>query len=62
LNPEAWVDARRFDYQYKDFSLPVGASLATYIRRAAYPVIETSRNGKNVPATAGLTDRLWWDK
>ncbi len=22
LNPEAWNDARRFDYQYKDFTLP----------------------------------------
>jgi len=62
LNPEAWVDARRFDYQYKDFTLPVNASLNTYIRRAAYPVIETSRNRKNVPAVGSLTERLWWDQ
>jgi len=62
LHPEAWVDARRFDFMYKDFTLPVGAALPTFIRRGAYPVVETGRNGDNVPATNGLTDRLWWDK
>jgi hypothetical protein len=62
LNPEAWVDARRYDYQYKDFTLPVGAVLNTYIRRAAYPTVETSRNGANVPVTTGLSERLFWDK
>ncbi|MET1056338.1 MAG: SusD/RagB family nutrient-binding outer membrane lipoprotein [Pedobacter sp.] len=62
LNPEAWVDARRYDYQYKDFTLPAGAVLNTFIRRAAYPTVETSRNGANVPVTAGLTERLFWDK
>jgi hypothetical protein len=62
LNPEAWVDARRYDYQYKDFTLPVGAVLNTFIRRAAYPTVETSRNGANVPTTTGLTQRLFWDQ
>jgi len=62
LNPEAWVDARRFDYQYKDFTLPVNAALNTFIRRAAYPVIETSRNRKNVPVVTSLTEKLWWDQ
>lgn len=61
LHPEAWVDARRFDYQYKDFTLPVDAALPTFIRRSAYPVVETSRNGANVPQ-AGLDTRLWWDQ
>lgn len=61
LHPEAWVDARRFDYQYKDFSLPVNAALSTFIRRSAYPVVETSRNGANVPDVS-LDTRLWWDQ
>jgi hypothetical protein len=62
LHPEAWVDARRFDFQYKDFTLPVNASLTSFIRRAAYPVVETSRNRKNIPPVSGLTERLWWDQ
>lgn len=61
LHPEAWVDARRFDYAYKDFGLPVDAALPTFIRRSAYPVVETSRNGANVPAT-DMTTHLWWDQ
>lgn len=61
LHPEAWVDARRFDYQYKDFTLPLGTTLQSFVRRAAYPVIETSRNGANVPSTTMVT-RLWWDQ
>ncbi|MCC6286966.1 MAG: SusD/RagB family nutrient-binding outer membrane lipoprotein [Chitinophagaceae bacterium] len=62
LNPEAWVDARRFDYQYKDFQLPLNAALSTFIRRLAYPDVEVSRNGPNVPATGGLDEKLWWDQ
>lgn len=62
LNPEAWNDARRFDYQYKDFTLPVNAKLPTFIRSVVYPVDERSKNGKNVPAPVPQTNRLWWDK
>ncbi len=62
LNPEAWVDARRFDYQYKDFQLPLNAALNTFIRRLAYPDVEVSRNGPNVPAISGLDERLFWDQ
>ena len=61
LHPEAWVDARRFDYLYKDFGLPLGAAFSEFIRRSAYPVVETSRNGANVPEVT-MTTRLWWDK
>lgn len=61
LNPEAWVDARRFDYPYKDFQLPVGASMNTFIRRFAYPTVEISRNGENVPEISGLDERLYFD-
>lgn len=61
LNPEAWNDARRNDYQYKDFTLPVNAVLPTFIRRMEYPVGERSKNASNVPAVKVLTERLWWD-
>lgn len=62
LNPEAWVDARRFDYEYKDFELPLNAALSTFIRRLAYPDVELSRNGPNVPSVSGLDEKLWWDQ
>ncbi|MGF7037696.1 SusD/RagB family nutrient-binding outer membrane lipoprotein [Mucilaginibacter lappiensis] len=62
LNPEAWNDARRFDYKYKNFSLPVNAVLSSFIRRVDYTVGERSKNGTNVPKIGSLLDRLWWDK
>lgn len=62
LHPEAWTDARRFDYNYKDFTLPANAVLSTFIRRLGYPNTEESRNGDNVPAVSGLDQKLWWDQ
>jgi len=62
LNPEAWNDARRFDYAYKDFTLPQNAVLPTFIRRLGYPSGERGKNGKNIPAVGALSDKLWWDK
>lgn len=62
LNPEAWNDARRFDYQYKDFGLPVSAALPTFIRRVAYPNSELAENGVNVPVVESLSEKLYWDK
>ncbi len=61
LMPVTWVDMRRFDYSYKDFSLPVNATLSTFIRRMDYPSTEISRNGANVPEVSP-TDHLWWDQ
>jgi len=61
LMPVTWVDMRRFDYSYKDFTLPVNASLPTFIRRMDYPSSEISRNGANVPDVS-RTDHLWWDQ
>lgn len=62
LHPEAWTDARRYDYKYKDFTLPVNVVLSTFIRRAGYPSTEESRNAENVPAVSGLDQKLWWDQ
>lgn len=62
LNPEAWNDARRYNYQYKGFKLPVNAALPTFIRRVAYPNGETTKNGNNVPDEVPLSEPLWWDK
>lgn len=62
LNAEAWNDARRNNYQYKDFTLPANAALPTFIRRVAYPSGETTKNGANVPAAVNLDVNLWWDK
>lgn len=61
LNPEAWVDARRFDYKYKDFTLPQGAVLNTFIRRLGYPAVEISRNSANVPTVTSLDEKLAFD-
>jgi len=62
LNPEAWNDARRFDYNYKDFTLPKNNALPTFIRRLDYTQGERSKNGANVPADVPRTTRLWWDQ
>lgn len=62
LNPESWVDARRFNYQYTDFNMPENAVLPEFIRRVAYPNTEVSRNGGNIPSVGSLADRLWWDE
>lgn len=63
LHPEAWVDARRYDYQYDDMELPVNHNPdlnGEFIRRLAYPDSETQRNSQNVPDIS-LSDRIWWD-
>ena len=62
LNPEAWVDARRYDYAYQGFELPANSQLPTFIRRLDYPDTERTRNGANVPTPVSLTDRVWWDR
>jgi hypothetical protein len=62
LNPEAWNDARRYDYKYKNFTLPVNAALASFIRRVDYPQGERSKNGANVPAETPRITKLWWDQ
>ncbi|RZK82703.1 MAG: SusD/RagB family nutrient-binding outer membrane lipoprotein [Pedobacter sp.] len=62
LNAEAWNDARRYDYKYKDFGMPSNAVLPTFIRRLDYPQGERSKNGANVPVNPVRTAKLWWDQ
>jgi hypothetical protein len=62
LQPETWTDARRYNYKYKDFSLPKNALLTTFIRRVGYPSSEINRNKDNVPVVSSLANLLWWDK
>lgn len=61
LNPETWNDARRFNYQYQGFQLPLNVAAPTFVRRLVYPSVETSRNGANVPAVSDVTQKFWWD-
>ncbi len=61
LMPVSWDDARRFNYGYPGFQLPMNAVQQSYIRRLVYPSVETSRNGANVPSVANVLERLWWD-
>lgn len=62
LSPVTWDDARRFDYQYKDFQLPLNIVTSTFIRRLVYPTVETGRNGDNTPDVTDVTEHLWWDQ
>ena len=64
LHPEAWVDARRYDYQYANMTLPANHNPelnGQFIKRLIYPESETTRNGQNVPDVS-LGDNLWWDQ
>ncbi len=60
LSPVTFDDARRFNYAYTGFQLPVGAILTSPIRRLDYPSSEKTRNSKT-PNVGALTTRLWWD-
>ena len=61
LSPETWVDARRYDYMYEDFTLARNAALPTFPVRVLYPATETDRNAANVPDVT-MTDALFWDR
>jgi hypothetical protein len=68
LDPEAWVDHRRHDYDYPDFEPPVDQNSlfnnnpdTDHIRRILYPLSEVERNQSNSP-TVSLDQFLWWDQ
>lgn len=69
LNPEAWVDLRRYDYSqtlYENFELPVGHNPQLgnqFIQRASYPFDELSRNTRAVEKNdKGLAEKMWRDQ
>jgi len=68
LDPEAWVDHRRHDYDYPDFEPPVDQNSlfnnnpnTDHIRRVLYPLSEVERNRSNSPDVS-LDQFLWWDQ
>ncbi len=62
LQPVSFDDARRFNFAYTGFQLPLNAVLNAPIRRVDYPTSELSLNNGNVKSVASLLDRLWWDQ
>jgi len=68
LNPETFVDLRRYDYStdvFKGMTLPAdnatGIFPGKWIVRATYPSTEESRNPDNVSANKkSPTDPVWW--
>lgn len=62
LQPVTYDDARRFDFAYTGFQLPLNAVESAPARRLVYPTVEVTRNGNNVPAVTGVLDKLWWDQ
>ncbi len=64
LHPEAWTDARRYNYQYANMTIPENLNPdlgGQFIRRLSYPDSELTRNGANVPSVT-LSDKIWWDQ
>lgn len=68
LNPEAWVDVRRYDYNanlFRGIALPVNQNTdmgGQQIRRAMYPLDELNRNPNAQAALKPLTEKIWWDQ
>lgn len=64
LNPETYNDARRFDFQYEDMTVPANLNPelnGNFATRVIYPESETQRNSSNVPNVTML-DNIWWDQ
>lgn len=70
LNPETFVDLRRYDFStnvFKDLALPVDNGTGEYpgqwFVRTQYPSSEEIRNPDNVNANSDLpTAPVWWDQ
>ncbi|HEX4956994.1 MAG TPA: SusD/RagB family nutrient-binding outer membrane lipoprotein [Lacibacter sp.] len=62
LQPVTYDDARRFNFAYTNFQLPLNAILNAPIRRVDYPSSELSLNSGNAKSVTSLLDRLWWDQ
>ena len=68
LNPEAWVEVRRWDYDpnlFKGMALPASIDASannSFIRHALYPTDEISRNPNAAGAVKPITEKVWWDQ
>jgi hypothetical protein len=64
LHPETWNDARRYDFQYADMTVPSQLNTelnGQFSRRLQYPSSEFITNSANVPEV-NLLNRIWWDQ
>lgn len=69
LNPESFVDLRRYDFStavFPGLSLPVDQNPdieGRWVRRAQYPSSEQTRNGDEVARVMQTIDTgVWWDR
>lgn len=69
LNPEAWVDVRRYQYNntlYRGMELPgnYNSNLNNeFIRRVLYPLDEINRNSTSVtPHIKAMEAKMWWEE
>jgi hypothetical protein len=68
LNPEAWVDTRRYDYNpslFRGMALPLNQDpllSGQYIRRSGFPLDEINRNPSVAMAVKPLNEKVWWDQ
>lgn len=68
LNPEAWTDVRRYDYNaslFRGIALPVNQNAemgGQQIRRAMYPLDEVNRNPNAQATLKPMTEKVWWDQ
>jgi hypothetical protein len=68
VNPEAWVDVRRWDYDptlFRGMALPASIDASannSFIRRALYPQDEISRNPNAAAAVQPISQKIWWDQ
>ena len=68
VNPEAWVDVRRWDYNpdlFRGMALPASIDASAnnnFIRRSLYPQDEISRNPNAASAVKPISDKVWWDQ
>lgn len=69
LIPEAWNDARRFDYGYEGFQIPANHNPdlgGQHLRLVRYPDSERQRNAAQIPDRGApdpdqLLGRIFWD-
>lgn len=70
LNPETFVDLRRYDFSpdvFKDFAFPADNAQSVFpgqwLVRAQYPSTEENRNSANVNANKkSPVDPVWWEQ